>query len=229
MENKTCIQCGAQLKKKQKQFCSCSCRAKWFAPKRPVTDEWLIDCYNNRNMTANDIAREIKKDPKTVWTWLKQIGVQLHARGICSKGYFKKGHIGKSNHKPDTAEKIRQARLRDGGVPYLQNGQHWLKGKPKGTVATWKGGITPERQAFYSTEEWINAVKSVWRRDDAICRVCGIDHRLTDKKTMQFHIHHLKSFMHIESRAEVSNLILVCKLCHKWIHSKKNINGEWIK
>jgi hypothetical protein len=55
----------------------------------------------------------------------------------------------------------------------------------------WKGGITPERQAFYSSEEWAAVVKAVWKRDKGFCQRCG------EKNTKQgyMHIHHIVFFM----------------------------------
>jgi hypothetical protein len=63
----------------------------------------------------------------------------------------------------------------------------------KGDQPAWKGGITPERQQFYSTEEWSDAVKGVWKRDNAICQNCKKHHNTT-KSRGTFHIHHIVSF-----------------------------------
>lgn len=82
----------------------------------------------------------------------------------------------------------------------------------------WKGGSTPERQALYSSQEWAQAIRKVWARDRGICQRCD-----TKKEPgVEFHIHHIVPFRVTELRTEVTNLILVCKKCHKWIHSRKN-------
>ena len=44
----------------------------------------------------------------------------------------------------------------------------------------------------------------------------------------EFHIHHVISFKHKEFRADVDNLLLVCKNCHIWIHSSQNKLKEYI-
>jgi 5-methylcytosine-specific restriction enzyme A len=89
----------------------------------------------------------------------------------------------------------------------------------------WQGGITSERQAFYQSREWKNACSKVWGRDKGICQRCLI------KKDggMPFHIHHKKSFKDKELRADVDNLILLCEACHQWVHSKGNVENDFIQ
>ena len=92
--------------------------------------EWLINEYITKKRTCNDIAKELNKDPKTIWSWLKKNEIPTRSRGgDSSSGSFKKGSnlwLGKK-HKPETKYKIREARIKDGHVPYLRNGEHWLK------------------------------------------------------------------------------------------------------
>jgi len=89
----------------------------------------------------------------------------------------------------------------------------------------WKGGITPERQGFYVSQRWKNACVAVWQRDKATCQRCGLK-KIGD---MPFHIHHIKSFADEESRAEIDNLMLLCEVCHSWVHSRRNIGNEYIQ
>lgn len=90
----------------------------------------------------------------------------------------------------------------------------------------WKGGVTPERQSFYKSDEWKSAVKIVWERDNATCQRCGCRNEADIRH--EFHIHHVISFKHKEFRADVDNLLLVCKNCHIWIHSSQNKLKEYI-
>lgn len=193
--------------------------------------EWLINEYITKKRTCNDIAKELNKDPKTIWSWLRKNEIPTRSRGgDSSSGSFKKGSnlwLGKK-HKPETKYKIREARIKDGHVPYLRNGEHWLKSVEKKVHPNYKGGLSPERQSFYSSKEWSEAIKQVWKRDNAICQKCGKNHN-EEKNRGNFHIHHLVSFQVRELRSEVSNLILLCKDCHRWVHSKKNINKEFLK
>lgn len=193
--------------------------------------EWLINEYITKKRTCNDIAKELNKDPKTIWSWLRKNEIPTRSRGgDSSSGSFKKGSnlwLGKK-HKPETKYKIREARIKDGHVPYLRNGEHWLKSVEKKDHPNYKGGLSPERQSFYSSKEWSEAIKQVWKRDNAICQKCGKNHN-EEKNRGNFHIHHLVSFQVRELRIEVSNLILLCEDCHRWVHSKKNINKEFLK
>jgi hypothetical protein len=121
----------------------------------------------------------------------------------------------------------RYYRLKDGRKPYLKNGVHHLKGKPPSEHPNWKGGLTPERQSFYASAEWKESCKAVWHRADARCERCGIHHNEAATRGT-FHIHHIITFMVRELRAKVSNLVLLCKKCHKFVHSKQNTYREFI-
>ena len=90
----------------------------------------------------------------------------------------------------------------------------------------WKGGICPERQNFYNSQEWKDACCVVWGRDSSICQRCGIAQE--KNRDGSFHIHHIVSFEVKELRAEPSNLILFCADCHYWVHSNENINNDFI-
>jgi hypothetical protein len=212
-------------------FCNIECKSNWQILQREnkgFNKEFLIKEYVNNCKSADQIAREIHRDPKRVWEWLTNYGIKTRPRGTDYGQNFKKGHklgIGRQQ-KEETKEKIRQSCIRDGRVPYLKNGIHWLKYYDK-KPASWKGGISPDRNAFYSSLEWIEVVKKVWQRDNAICNVCGKNHN--DKFRGTFHIHHIISFKNKLTRANLDNLILVCDKCHRWLHSKKNIDKKFIK
>ena len=193
--------------------------------------KWLKDQYWCKEKSCVDIAKEQNVDPKTIWSWMKKHGLKTRSRGAeSSPGTFKKGHknwLGK-NHTEETKEKIRQARLEDGHVPYLKNGEHWMKSYNREDHGMWKGGVTEERQSVYSTVEWSNVVKKVWERDNAICQRCGKHHNTT-KNRGTFHIHHIAPFEVEEKRTDVDNLVLLCRSCHHWVHSKKNKNNKFIE
>lgn len=90
----------------------------------------------------------------------------------------------------------------------------------------WKGGITAERQAFYASDEWKKACSRVWKRDKATCQRCGL-HR-DDRPDMPFAIHHIQPFDVTELRSVVVNLVLLCEACHHFVHSRGNINREFL-
>lgn len=181
-------------------FCNFTCKAEWQKRNnKPVTEEWLRDAYLVKMMDCTQIAKIVNRDPKSVWNWMKAFGIPCRPRG--------------ANH----------AQLPKDGSP--------MRGKPmpKGNLsAAWKGGITPERQAFYATDEWKECVKSVWRRDDALCQVCKLDYRFAERSKVKFEIHHIDSFSIVERRSAIDNLMLVCQPCHRWIHSVKNTERRYL-
>lgn len=102
------------------------------------------------------------------------------------------------------------------------NGMYGKRGEQS---SNWKGGATPERQAFYATKEWQEAQKTVYIRDKATCQRCGKKRKWKDK----YCLHHIVSFGIVELRADPDNLIVLCQKCHLWVHSNKNINKELIR
>lgn len=214
-------------------FCNNKCKSEWQILQREnlgFTKDWLINEYINLGKSTNQIAKEIKRDPKRVWEWIKNYGLETRPRGTDYGQCFKPGcgslFVGRK-HSDETKEKIRQKSLQDGRVPYLKNGVHWLKNE--GAVPpSWKGGVTPERQSVYSSKDWCNAVKQVWKRDCAKCQKCGKNHN-EELNRGNFHIHHIVSFSVKELRCDPSNLVLLCKECHRWVHGKNNINKDFLK
>jgi len=193
--------------------------------------EYLENEYLIKKRTCNDIAKDVNRDAKTVWSWMKKYNIPTRKRGgDSSTGSFQKNHklgVGRV-HTTETREKIRQCRLSDGHVPYLKNGEHWLKGLPSDRHPNYSGGLTPERQSLYCSEKWSEVIKEVWKRDNAICQRCGKSHN-TETNRGNFHIHHIVTFQVKELRSELSNLVLLCKQCHRFIHSKQNINKQFLK
>jgi thymidylate synthase (FAD) len=95
----------------------------------------------------------------------------------------------------------------------------------KGNLSpNWKGGVSTERQGFYSNKEWKNACTQVWKRDKATCQRCEIK----ADEGVPLHIHHIESFANKKLRSDINNLILLCKVCHNWVHSRKNLKKEFL-
>lgn len=194
-------------------------------------ESWLRAEYIDKKRTANDISREVGRDAKTVWSWLKKFDIPTRPRGgESSSGSFKKGHQSTLGfkHSDETKERLREIALADGRRPWGKENEPYWRGKRGDQHPCYKGGLTPERQFVYSSQEWIDSVKEVWKRDNATCQNCGRHHN-TAKNRGTFHIHHIVSFQVCELRTEVSNLVLLCYDCHKFVHSKKNIDKKFIK
>lgn len=90
----------------------------------------------------------------------------------------------------------------------------------------WKGGVTPEKQLFSGSKEWKICCKNIWKRDNATCQKCSEKFNHTQKT---FEVHHIIPFTHKETRLDESNLVLLCRDCHMWVHSNENTNKEFIK
>ena len=237
-----CSHCGASIQRvtwnygKNKPisefFCNHSCKGAWQIKQRELLGydkQWLIDQYLIQGKSANQIALEVGRDSKRVWEWLKYYQIQTRPRGTDYGQCFKPGTatmLGKK-HTPETREKIRQAALKDGRVPWGKGNEPYWKWKKGSQHPLWAGGKTPERQAFYSSDEWKSAVRAVWKRDNATCCQCGKKHN-EERSGGAYHIHHIVSFQNESLRADINNLVLLCKQCHIWVHSKKNIELKWI-
>lgn len=215
-------------------FCDNVCKGAWQRIQREklgFTKEWLTDQYINKKKSADDIAIEIGRDPKRVWEWIRNYGIPTRPRGAKSGHSFKKGDVSPFTgrcHTEETKQKFREIAICDGRVPFDPAIGSYMKGRKGADTTNWKGGITPERESHVSSEEWKEVAKAVWARDRATCQICGKDHNKSRVKG-GFHIHHIVSFQNVELRSEITNLILFCKECHRWVHSKKNKEKLFIK
>jgi hypothetical protein len=162
-------------------------------PKKPYWDkDWLVSEYATKERSANDIASEFGITEAAILFWLRKHNIlRREMSNIRSKKHW--------------------------GLAGEQNGMYGRTGE---NSPNWKGGITPERQEFYISDEWKKACSEVYKRDNAQCQRCGNKDNL--------HVHHIVTFANKELRADINNLVLLCAKCHRFVHSKKNINGEFI-
>jgi len=210
-------------------FCCTACKAAWQRTQKPVTREWLYQKYVVEKLDCTQIAKIVKRNSKRVWEWLVNEGIPTRRRGECSKTLFKTGETSRFKGRKHTTEnraKLRAIALADGRVPYDPAVGPFLTGKRGSQVPTWKGGITPERQAFYSSKEWKAVVPQVYKRDNGKCQRCG--KRNARGQRFAFDIHHIVGFQNRELRAVLSNLVLLCETCHYWVHSNENIGREYV-
>jgi transcriptional regulator with XRE-family HTH domain len=115
--------------------------------------------------------------------------------------------------------------MRKLGVP-TRNRSQAIMGRLAGSRnPAWKGGVTPERQRLYKTQEWKDLVKSIYKRDNYTCQRCN-----TGKvKGVKFHAHHIKTWADYPAlRFEPSNLITLCDDCHSWVHSLDNTSKDFL-
>lgn len=198
---------------------------------RPSADV-LRRLYVDEQLGCPDIGRMYERDPKTVLWWLRQAGIPTRPRGSDPRQWFRTGEPGAHaghKHTREARRKISAASRDRGAVPYLRAGKHWLKDAPPEMNPRWLGGATPERQEFYRSEDWKRACVAVWKRANACCERCFRDFRTVNRRLEQaFHVHHIVSFQVRELRADVPNLALLCSSCHRWVHSKKNVDRDFL-
>lgn len=225
-----CGSCGAPLVRKSVMsmyFCTIKCKAQWQRSVKPVTEEWLRDAYCTRGMDCTQIAEVVGRDSKTVWNWLRGYGIETRRRGTTGNHVHSIGapRTLTESGRLKLSAAAKAARAADGRIPCMKGGKHWLH--HDGAVhPNDKGGITPERQSHYASQEWKDAVKAVWKRDGFACVRCSSDLR---HKRGECAIHHIVGFANVELRSTVSNLVLLCKPCHLWVHSNQNAQKEFIK
>lgn len=170
----------------------------WRMPQMFRQKQWLEDEYILKERSTGDIAKQFGVTDSAILFWLKKHSIQR--RTVSEAREIKHwGQVGSDN-------------------------PMWNK---RGELnPRWRGGITPERQAFYTSIEWKESCSAVWKRDKATCQRCSLQKK--EQPDMPYHIHHIKPFSVVELRSDIDNLVLVCEVCHDFIHSKKNINGEFI-
>lgn len=230
-----CAMCGSAIvrrpTKSGRSYCNHTCKADWQRTQKPVDKEWLVQKYIVEGLDTTQIGNMVSRDPKSVWNWLVGYGIPTRERGYASsKTWMKTGDVSLfkgHSHSEENKAKFREIAIADGRRPFDPKIGPPYKGKRGAEIPSWKGGVTPERQAFYSSVEWKEAVKAVWKRDSATCQKCG--RYKGDDRSVSFDIHHIVSFACVELRSEVSNLVLLCETCHYWVHSSENVGQLFIK
>ena len=237
-----CAQCDADLMRRlyrpkdlariERFFCDRSCKGAWQVKNlRPISVEELRRLYIDEKLSANDIAKIVGRNSKRVWEWLALDGVETRPRGHDVRQHIKPGDQLALGRKlsDDHKQRLREERVVDGSKGLFRNGVHVLKGRKGVLHPRFKGGLTPERKRFYSSDEWKAACVEVWRRANARCERCGLDHRMIDRSVMKFHVHHVISFQVRATRADPNNLRLLCAPCHRFVHSRQNTARELLR
>lgn len=253
-----CIWCCKEVNRhgeKIPRFCSVACKAEWQRTQKPITKAWLEQKYLVEKLGTYQIARLVKRNPKQVWHWLVGFGIPLRKRAWKTEldpslkhhneDWLREAYLGQKKSAEEigvmcgiSCEAVLYL-LKKFGIPTRNTSEsravkHWGQVGPDNPMwnkrgemhPNWRGGVTPLRQAFYSSCAWKKACFLVWRRDGAVCQRCGL--RYKDGGGMSFHVHHLVSFADPDLRAEPNNLILLCEICHLFVHSNKNINHDFI-
>lgn len=149
--------------------------------------DWLQTEYVTKGRSAAEIAREGGCTENNILFWLGKHGIPC--RSMSEVRRLKRwGSYGESNP---------------------------MYGRRGALNPNWKGGLTPARQALYSTPEWKRFERAVVRRDPA-CRLCGA--------TKALELHHVIPFSEAPLLImDPGNVIRVCRSFHQSIRGQ-----EWL-
>jgi len=171
----------------------------WRDPQPYWDRDWLYEEYIVKQRSAGEIADDFNCRKNNIHHFLHKHGIQIRTTSEARAVKYW-GSIGE------------------------ENGMFGVRGADN---PNWQGGITPERQVVYSSIEWGDAVKAVWARDRSTCQCCGKEFA---GKSRSFHVHHIISFYDSKDfRTNPDNLVLLCLQCHRWVHSKANVDNEFLK
>ena len=130
-----------------------------------------------------------------------------------NRGKHLKSPMEGKKHKPETLEKMRQARLKNPNRYWLGKKQPRFQGENN---PNWKGGITPENDKIHKSNEYREWRRQVFFRDRFTCRVC-----LSKGYVQANHICPFRS--HKELRHDINNGITLCIECHKFIFKREEL------
>jgi len=158
---------------------------------KPYWDaKWLSAEYGDKTRSAAEIASQFGLHENAILYWLTKLGI-----------------------KKRTMTEIRKAKR--WGCSGADNP---MFGKSGRLNPNWRGGLTPARQAIYSTREWKVACRAVRKRDRA-CRLCA--------GARDTEVHHIERFAEAPLLVfDVNNMILLCNDCHKKLRGKER---KWRK
>ena len=101
---------GTQAKEVRYHFCNNGCKGEHQRTRKPVTEEWLRQKYITEGLNCTQIAHLVKRDPKSVWNWLKDFGIPTRPRG--QNGAGNGWHPSKGTPNPFLGKSTHRRRLR---------------------------------------------------------------------------------------------------------------------
>jgi len=230
-----CEWCGNEFtvppSRSDRTFCSRACYESHQESELPLTQDELQRRYIEEKQSTYEIADDVDRDPKSVYRWLQRFNIPTRDRGDNLRGgegdhwtnFEMENSFKGESHTERAVQKMSEAA--SGPRPHLRGEGNGMYGATGAENPNYKGGITPERQAFYASQEWKDACRTVWNRDGATCQRCGVRRSEYEGK---LHVHHIVSFAVEELRSNADNLVLLCERCHHWVHSDENTTGEFL-
>lgn len=128
--------------------------------------------------------------------------------------------------------------LRRHGIPRRTAAQvraikHWgasgqanpMYGKTGKANPRYVDGSSPERQRMYARGAGKAFIRAVLERDGYRCRRCGAPKR----GAKSLHAHHVAPWAGNEAlRFDPENAVTLCRSCHSWVHSRANVDREFL-
>lgn len=161
--------------------------------KNPHWDKsWLMKYYYEKQLSAAKIAKIADCTENNIFYWMDKHGIKRRS----------------------ISESIS---LVDGwGLKGEKNGMYGRIGEDN---PNYKDGSSPERQKLYARGKGTEFIKQALKKDNYKCQRCG-NEQSTDNP---LHVHHIKPWAgNPEYRFDLENVIVLCRNCHRWVHSKKN-------
>lgn len=194
----------------------------------------IMSNQNSKNVVSNQDSngRFLRgthwREPKPYWNreWLfdayvvqKQSAADIAKLFGCSDNnilYF----LHKHKITRRTVSEVRA--IKKWGLSGKTNGMY---GKCGSQNPRWIDGSSPERQTIYARSFWKEIIKAVYKRDGYKCLRCRCDHTTKNR----LHAHHIKPWAgNVDERFDLRNIITVCQKCHNWIHSRENVDDEYL-
>lgn len=88
---------------------------------------------------------------------------------------------------------------------------------------SWKGGTS-----HHYIGDYFSIRRDIRKRDNYTCQRCGITE---DEYGKEMSVHHIRKYNLFEDKYqanEMTNLVCLCEKCHRFVHSKRNIDGLFI-
>ncbi len=184
-----CLQCGKAYRKRNRKFCSNSCKMTW------------ANLHNNAAKTA-EVRAKLSALAKATNRQAQLMTPESRAKAAEGISRASKGKRLSEEHKRKIGEGSKRAGCKPPSNPHLVGSSH-----PR-----WQGGHSSIRSVDRTNPLYIAFRGAVLLRDAWTCQDCG-------KRGGKLEVHHVKAWgPHPELRYEPSNGITLCRPCHKARH-----------
>jgi len=192
--------------------------------------EWLYQKYVVEELSTYDIALIVSRNPKRIYEKLKDFQIPTRPRGHNLSGgdnYMAQpgaeSPMKGRNHSEESRQKMSQFATQP--RPHLKGANNGMYGRTGILNPRYKSGSSPERQKMYVRSEGKDFLRQTYKRDNYTCQRCKT--KKTGHRTL--HAHHINSWSEYpELRFDLNNVVTLCRTCHEWVHSRKNVTMEYL-